>query len=48
MPAIYFMIYQCWINIKGQGKKGYLIFGLCVESFAINSTAKISKNIDKS
>ncbi|WP_332275312.1 azaleucine resistance protein AzlC [Bacillus velezensis] len=33
---------------KGTGKKkGYLIFGLCDESFAINSTAAIPKNIDK-
>ncbi|MER3114843.1 AzlC family ABC transporter permease [Bacillus altitudinis] len=33
---------------KGTGKKkGYLIFGLCDESFAINSTAKIPENIDK-
>ncbi|MCR8928854.1 azaleucine resistance protein AzlC [Priestia megaterium] len=33
---------------KGMGKKKfYLIYGLCDESFAINSTVNVPKNVDK-
>ncbi|MFD1445229.1 AzlC family ABC transporter permease [Oceanobacillus profundus] len=28
-------------------KKGYMVFGLCDESFAINSTIDVPKNVDK-
>ena len=42
------MAYLCWKDLKEWFcKKIYLIFGLCDETFSINYTADIPKDVDK-
>lgn len=38
----------CWINIKmSDGKKFYLIYGMCDETFSVNCTTEVPEGVDK-